>query len=209
MTPDLGHIFWVGGSPCSGKSSIVKILAERFGWQIYQCDYHFWAHQQRTDPDRHPAFHKLAGMSWDDIWMRPVEVLIEDELAIYHEEFEMIIDDLSNLPTEPPIVAEGAALLPDRVGPIVAGARQAIWVVPTEQFQRTMYPQRGAWVQEILDQCRQPEQAFQNWMDRDVQFSQQVIAQANRRALPLLMVDGRRSIDQNAKIVAEQFGLRL
>ena len=104
----LAHVLWMGGSPCSGKSSIAKRLASRYGLALYRCDDAFWEHMERAEPDRHPRLHKLNRMTWDEIWMRPVDAQIADETRCYHEEFEMILDDLLAYPRSTPVLAEGA-----------------------------------------------------------------------------------------------------
>lgn len=35
-------IYWIGGSPCSGKSTIAEILAEKHDFTVFKCDdFHF------------------------------------------------------------------------------------------------------------------------------------------------------------------------
>ena len=71
---DLAHVFWMGGSPCSGKSSITELLSERTKLQYYSCDDAFTEHGKRVTALKQPAFHEVLHMTWDEIWMRPVEV---------------------------------------------------------------------------------------------------------------------------------------
>jgi hypothetical protein len=203
----LSHVYWIGGSPCAGKSTIVELLSEPHPFYGYNCDQAFERHGERVTPEKQPTFHKVLHMTWDEIWMRPVDLLLADEITIYGEEFAMILQDLLALPRSPPILAEGAALLPHLVDDVLANPWQAIWVVPDEAFQRKQYPRRGAWVQEILSQCREPEQAFQNWMDRDVAFGHRVSAEAAARGLQILRVDGQHTIAENAEIVRAHFRL--
>ncbi len=210
MTDDLkralSHVLWMGGSPCSGKSSIAEIISKRHDLQYYRCDDRFFTHQQLVNPVEHPAFHSLLGMSWNDIWMRPVETLIAHEFFVYEEEFGMIVADLQALPDDRPIVAEGAALIPSCVVPVLARPRQAVWVVPTRAFQLEHY-RRRTWISDILGQCADPKQAFHNWMMRDAGFGQAVTEQAQAAGLRVLIVDGRRSIAQNAALIEAHFGL--
>jgi len=114
----LSHILWIGGSPCAGKSSITRLLAQQYNLQTYSCDDHYEAHLNRAAPDKHPLMSNAAGMTWNEVWMRPIETLITRELAFYREEFEMVIEDLLALPRTTPIIAEGAALLPECVSPL-------------------------------------------------------------------------------------------
>jgi hypothetical protein len=202
----LGHVFWIGGSPCSGKSTIVEMLAARHTFVQYNCDDALPRHMAQAIPASQPTLHRLAHMTWDEIWMRPVEALLADVLAAYAEEFPLILDELRALPADLPIVAEGAALMPALVHPVLARRSQGIWVVPSDAFQRAQYPVRGEWVQGILSQCAEPERAFQNWMDRDAAFARRIAREAEDIGLYVLPVDGTRTIAENAAAVMSHFG---
>lgn len=205
MKDEWGHVFWLGGSPCSGKSSISEILAKQFGLRVYKVDDYFDAHLKRAISENQPHLYQVGQMSWDEIWMRPVAEQVANEIAIYREQFSMILDDLRAMPDDRPILAEGAALLPDLAAPLLTRSNQALFMVPTEHFQKKTYAQR-AWIQTILAQCHAPEQAFANWMDRDVGFGQWVAATAVTYNLHVLIVNGRQSITQNASYAATHFG---
>jgi len=206
LRQELSHVFWMGGSPCSGKSSIAELLSGRHGLRYYQCDSAFDEHSRRVTALGQPTFHKLLGMTWDEIWTRSVDIQLKEEIAIYHEEFAMILDDLLALPKSPPILAEGTALLPDCVNGILLNPHRAIWIVPSEPFQRKHYPDRGPWVQGILSQCTDPDLAFQNWMDRDVAFARWVSRRTTELGLEMIEVDGKRTIADNGQAVARHFG---
>jgi 2-phosphoglycerate kinase len=175
------RIYWLGGSPCAGKSSVADLLAERYGLTVYRCDDAFFRHTQICNPQDQPALHAISTMSWDQIWMRPVEVQVATERAAYREEFPMILADLRGMPQDRPILVEGAACLPELVEQ-VAAAQAALWFVPTPAFQRHHYSQRG-FIQEILGQCSDPQQAWANWMDRDEQFGRDVAVAAEQRIM--------------------------
>jgi hypothetical protein len=205
----LAHVYWIGGSPCSGKSSIVDLLAmERASVNqvtVYSCDDHFDKHLQQTTIENQPEFYRVRNMNWDDLWMRPVAKQVEHELAIYREQFWMIVDDLLALPNDRPILAEGAALLPELVVAVMAQPNQAFYVVPTPEFQWRMYEKRP-WIHHILDECRDPGQAFKNWMERDVGFGAYVTVTAVSHNFPVIHVDGSHTIAENAAQVASHFG---
>jgi hypothetical protein len=83
-----------------------------------------------------------------------------------------------------------------------------VWVVPTESFQREHYTlEKRPWINDILAHCQSPTQAFANWMDRDVGFAKRVTGRAQALNLKVLTVDGQRTIEQNAEIVAQYLGL--
>lgn len=195
----MSHVCWLGGSPCSGKTTVSDRLARRYGCRVYHCDEAFETHKADM-----PAMQPILAMSWDAIWMRRRDELLRSELAIYRQEFPMIAADLRALPRDRPIIAEGTALLPELVAQ-VADLRRALWLVPSPAFQRERYPLRGEWVQAVLSQCSDPAQAFENWMARDIAYAQEAAAQAARLGARVIVVDGSQSLDQVAALVDDWF----
>jgi 2-phosphoglycerate kinase len=203
----LDHVLWIGGSPCSGKTSIAQLLAQQHGLAVYHVDEMLERHRQRVSPAAHPNLYKWTHTCWNALWMQPGEVLLAEAIGCYREQFEMVIEDLADRRTRAQVLAEGNSLLPDLVAGIMGTSQQGIWMVPTEEFQRARYRERGSWVEAILAQCDDPETAFGSWMDRDVAFGRWVRGQAQKLGLGVLEVSGQRSIEYNAEIVAAHFGL--
>jgi 2-phosphoglycerate kinase len=203
---DLGNVFWLGGSPCAGKSSISEILVSRFDLRLYRVDEAFEEHARRFDPVLQPALTKWRASSWDERWMRPVESLVRDVIACYREHFALILEDVLSMPRDRAVLVEGTALLPRQVAGVLTDRNRALWVIPTADFQREHYSKRE-WVCRILEQCDSPEAAFRNWMERDAEFARWVAAEACELGLELLTVDGKRTIEENASTVASYFRL--
>ncbi|HEX2863964.1 MAG TPA: hypothetical protein VHN99_05310, partial [Deinococcales bacterium] len=85
------HVWWLGGSPCSGKSSAAAILAERHGMRVYSCDAAFDDHARRA-----PEGSRLRGLLGADLgrlFSRPPGELARLELAAYATEFPLILED--------------------------------------------------------------------------------------------------------------------
>ena len=202
----LEGVFWLGGSPCAGKSSISEIIASRFGLGLYRVDEAFESHAQRFDPLRHPALTRWSKSSWDQRWMQPVEGLVQEVIACYREHFTLVLEDIFSLPKRNSLLVEGTALLPAQVASVLSFRRSAIWLIPTADFQRAHYSRRD-WVQGVLAQCSKPGEAFHNWMERDIRFAQWIEAEASATHLSILKVDGNRTIEQNAEAVATHFQL--
>ncbi len=135
--------------------------------------------------------------------MRSVAEQVEHELAIYREQFPMIVADLLTMPNDLLILVEGAALLPELVV-AVSQPNQAFYVVPIPEFQYQTYEKRP-WIGGILNQCSDPEQAFRNWMARDVGFGEYVAETAVTQNYPVIHVDGTHTIAENAAQVARHF----
>jgi hypothetical protein len=208
MGASLSHVLWMGGSPCSGKSSIADILANKYHLRTYHVDDAFNQHKERFNPRDNPTLYKWTNQPWDELWMHAPDILLQEAIAAYNEHFRFVVEDLLDLPESGPLLAEGTALLPDCVAPFLPNRHHALWVVPSAAFQRTRYPQRGEWVQWILGQCGDPDQALRNWMDRDVAFAEWVTERTQALDLDVLVVDGENSIIENAAAVAAHFRLR-
>lgn len=196
----------LGGSPCSGKSTIAEMLVAKYGFIHYKADDYDPAHLQRSQPDQQPVMFKISRMSWDEIWSRPPSELLNDELAYYHERFPFILDDLCQLELEKPVILEGAAFLPDLVNQYPMDCNHMVFMVPTAEFQLHHYQQRS-WIQGILQECREPQQAFDHWMKRDALFGEEVIRQANEYGFPIIAVDGSASLDTQFEKIEKQFRL--
>ena len=139
----LRHVLWLGGTPCSGKSSVAQHLIDRHAIQLYHYDRHEQAHLARRDPVRHPAFCADTRLDMDERWVRrPVGTMVRATTAAWHERFELVLADLLALPATAPILAEGPGLLPADVAPLLTSSWQAIWLVPTEEFKRATQPKR-------------------------------------------------------------------
>ena len=209
LTPDLrrlySHAYVLGGSPCSGKSTVAARLVARYGLQAYKVDDYQEAHMAHCTSEQ-PTMFRYASMSWDDIWMQPVAQQVDDEFAFYRERFTFILQDLAQMDPARPTLLEGAALLPALMRQCGVDPARVLYMVPTASFQLHHYGQRP-WIHDILAQCDDPAQAFANWMARDQQFGREVLRQARACGFPTMVVDGGRSLDVTTAGVASMFGL--
>ncbi|MBE0689229.1 MAG: hypothetical protein IH587_03800 [Anaerolineae bacterium] len=197
-------IYWLGGSPCSGKSSIAQRLARDYGLTLYLCDDAMGRHMAQATPDRQPTMARLAGMTPDEIWLEPVEAQVRRVQHFYREEFPLIMADIASLPR--PLIVEGVAAMPELVAALIDDPARAIWLVPSAEFQLEHYSRRP-WVQEIVGATSDPAQAWANWMARDAAFADRMAAQAATLNLICLRVDGQHDLDAMAGQVTRHFQL--
>ncbi|MEA2673298.1 MAG: hypothetical protein QOI92_490 [Chloroflexota bacterium] len=206
----LGHVRWLGGGSGAGKSTIAERLAGALGLRIYSTDAAIQPHLDRSTPARHPLVTAFAAMDMDERWLTrsPAEML-----ATFHgfqgELFELIVEDLLALPTEPAILVEGFRLLPRLVAPLLRephGAGQAAWLIPTPAFRRAAFTARGnLW--SIARQTSDPPRALENLLARDARFSEQVAAEAATLGLQTILVDGSLTVEALTRRVEVALGL--
>ena len=77
MNDTIANLYWIGGSPCSGKSTITDRLAATHGMEVYRCDEAYVAHLDLITPEEHPTYHRLAHAACDEVWMRPIPQQVE------------------------------------------------------------------------------------------------------------------------------------
>lgn len=200
------NIYWIGGSPCCGKSSITELIVKNHGFEYYKCDDRLDEYVKRGTSRNIEIMNKFASMSIDEIWLRNVENQVADEFDFYRETFAFIEEDLAKLPTDKPVILEGAALLPELMKMVNIDPNKYICIVPNKTFQIEKYSQRG-WVQDYLKDCSDPKQAFENWMNRDIEFALKVKEDAIQKGLEVIVVDGSKSLEENYEYVKAHFGI--
>ena len=210
-SPHLQNLFSkayiLGGSPCSGKSTLAEMLSAQHGFHYYKADNHESDHLQKAHPDHQPLMHQYSKMSWDAIWSQSPEKLLADEMTYYHERFPLILDDLSQTHLERPVILEGAAFLPELITQFSVKRENVVFMIPTIEFQLHHYSQRP-WLQSILKECHDPKLAFANWMKRDNLFGEEVVCKANDHGFQIIHVDGSVDIQTQFKTLQTQFGLK-
>ena len=197
----------MGGAPCAGKSSIADLLASWYGLRVYHIDDVYAEDIGSISPEVQPCLYKWTHTHWEALWTQPLDVLLYEAISCYGEHFEFVIRDLVSLPKDEDILVEGNPIMPDLLAPFFKDRWRGIWIVPSDDFLRRTYPRRGPWVQEIVNQCQNPELCLNNWLDRDVAFAHWVRKNARNRDYEILTVGGRRTISENAVLAAAHFGL--
>jgi hypothetical protein len=184
----LGHVLWIGGSVCAGKSSAANALALQSGLRPYHFDQWERAHFTRSRPDRQPNMAAWTGMSMDERWVqRSPEEMAQQIIAAWAEErFPMVVDDLLGMTGAGSIIAEGAGLFPERVAPLLSEPRAGIWLIATPDCIRHVRRVRGEGVSRLTSN---PERAFDNLVARDVLIAEYVCRQAEALGLAVVGVE--------------------
>ena len=210
MTPlERGRVLWLGGAQWAGKTSVAQLLAVRHPLLFYAYDYHdarSHAARARAHPERFPHLNRfLAALERDPdaIWVTPSpEEMAGTARQIFAERFAMVLDDLSEFPAGPPVLAEGWGLRPELVAPLQSSPRQAVFLVPTEEFRQhhlralPRAAQLGAGVSD-------PDRAQANRVARVRLLAEDLVQSAQRLGPRVVMVDGSQSVAALADLVEE------
>jgi hypothetical protein len=199
----LPHVLWLGGPPCSGKTSISLLLAGRHDLRSYNSDLHAWEHH-----DKAVERGWTAGTFWetatpDERWLSSMGAIIRQTLAANAERCWLMVEDIEALPSSPLVVAEGTPLVPWRVADFVAGPGHAVWLVPTPEFQRARLLERPT---VEFDRTSDPERALENRIAREIAVGELIERDAQERGFRVISVDGSLGVDEVAAQVEEAFG---
>lgn len=203
------QIFFIGGSPCSGKSSVAASIATTYNFGYFKVDDHLERYLAKGRLDGKPACARVGGMTADQIWMRQPAIQMVEEFEIYREVFAYVVQDLNDLQHrtgKAGIIAEGAAFLPELMQQHGVGRHAFLCMIPTVAFQLEHY-RRRAWVASVLADCLDKEQAFSNWMVRDELFAQAIRSDAIEKGYACIITDGTTGIDERVRQVSRIFGL--
>lgn len=198
-------ICYIGGSPCSGKSTIAEILAEKYHLHYFKVDDFLDKYIKQGAEKGCACCKKIEKMSPDEIWMRDPKVQCKEEILIYKEIFGFVWNDLAQIETDA-IITEGAAYLPALMKSCNVSKNRYLSLTPSADFQISHYRKRE-WISFVLEGCNDKEQAFANWMDRDILFAREVQKQCKEEQYVSMINDGSVEIDACVSKVARHFGL--
>lgn len=196
--------YWLGGSPCAGKSTVAERLCAAHGLGAYKADDHFGRHLEVAAARGWPVSTWLRTATATQIFCRSHAENVALALAVFREHFPLVVEDLAAI--DEPLLVEGNVLLPDALAAHGVAPARAFYLVPTEAFQRAHYARR-AWARDRVKDTPDPDAAFESWMARDVDFARAVAADAERHGYPARWVDGTRSPEETTLEPARAFAL--
>ena len=202
----LRNTLWIGGGQWSGKSTVARILARRYGLTAYHYDYHdARGHQDRRIARRVRLGEPPSDPDPDETWVDTTpEQMAAGTLAGFPIRFEWVLDDLRGLVSGRPLIGEGWGLRPELIAPITDSPRRMLVMIATEAFrQRQLHELPRAAT--ISDQVRDPARAQCNRLARDRIVAEDAASSAHRLGIRVIEVDGICDAEAIADIVAEHF----
>jgi 2-phosphoglycerate kinase len=203
----LTYVFWIGGAPDAGKTSVARALSDKFGLSVYHYDQADLRHHERlaTLSTEYSAF-LASGM--DERWVAPTpEELAKRAWRAFEDRFPFVMEELRARAPSPGagILAEGFGLTPGLVAPQLSEPSHAVWLLPTEGFKQASMRRRGkgAFEGAVSD----PERAARNLFERDQILAERIRREAGALGLTIIDVDGSRSIDSLAAHLTVRFHL--
>ena len=200
------NIYFIGGSPCGGKSTVAEALSKKYDLYYFKVDDLLDQYIQMGASKGYEICSKLAVMNSEQIWMRDPALQCKEELLFYEEVCNFWVDDLYQVTTQRGIITEGAAYFPILMKKLQVPYNRYISITPTAEFQVFHFKKRE-WVPYILEGCSDKEAAFSKWMERDILFAEDVRKQCEKLQYLSLTNNGEMTIEEMITRTAVHFGL--
>ncbi|MFD0560044.1 hypothetical protein FB566_4036 [Stackebrandtia endophytica] len=205
----LDHVYWVGGGSGGGKSTVTRLLTEKYSLRPYSTDAVMSDHMRRSDPTSSPQLHEFAAMDMDERWLNRSPKTMLDTFHWYRGEgFELIVDDLTTMSGEPGVVAEGFRLLPSLVQPLLTNPDHAVWLLPTPEFRSAAFESRGS-LWSIAGKTSDPPRALENLLARDAMFTDRLREETRELGLHTIELSPATTVAELEERVTDLFGLTL
>src|SRR4029079_3861993 len=101
----------------------------------------------------------------------------------------------------------GGGLRRAGIVPRLAAPARALWLIATPELRRRRYPERGAYVQELLARCADPAQALALWMARGALVAARLAEDAEAHGPGWISVDGERDVEAVVAEAERRLGL--
>lgn len=102
---NLKNVYFVCGNACAGKTTMARMLAEKYNFILYDMDKMYDAHRAISNPVNQPdtCYH---GKNFHEQWTRPIEEQARWAMNSLYEQSEMVFIDLMKLSENQIIVAD-------------------------------------------------------------------------------------------------------
>lgn len=201
----LSHVLWIGGGPCVGKTTLARLLAGKYDLRVYEADWHH-ANEHGLRPGGFVPGWDDSSM--DERWVLPTpSALAERDVVSWSRRFECVVDDLLATNAGRTVVAEGPTLFPWNVAQVIRSPRQAIFLLPTDDWRERVIARkhRGASAASIAARTTDPRRARRNILERDILMAAWIANACDEFGLRAVRVDGSAGLDATLALLEEHF----
>lgn len=94
----LENVYFITGGACGGKTTVSKLLADKYDFILYNWDERYPEYQSLADPSYQPAMSQRSTItSWEEYFMRPAEEYADWLASSFKEQTAMATADLLRL----------------------------------------------------------------------------------------------------------------
>ena len=83
--------YYIGGSPCAGKSTVAEMLSQKYDLYYFKVDDFLDDYTKSGVLKGYPICKKTVEMNPEQIWMREPLLQCREEFEFYEEVFEYVL----------------------------------------------------------------------------------------------------------------------
>lgn len=104
----LKNVYFIGGTACGGKTTISKVLAEKYGFYLYDQDKQYDIHRSIANTEYQPAmcYRRQSREDWECYFSRSVDEYTKWMGESLHEQSKMVIMDLIKISANQTVIAD-------------------------------------------------------------------------------------------------------
>lgn len=199
-------IYYIGGSPCSGKSIVAEHLVNKYNLYYFKVEDHLEEYTKKGVNKNLPFCLKQGKTNQKETWMKDRVLQAKEEMLFYKEIFPFILEDLSKIETDQDIVAEGTAFLPELIKQHKISRKKYLSITPCREFQTNHVRSRN-WFDSSVDARSKDDGTLDKWLDRDCYFANEVNLACKKTGYKSIMNDSEKTMEELIDIVSKHFGL--
>jgi len=207
ITHNLQNVFWILGTPCGGKSTIARLVAEKCGAIVYSADERFSQHKTVANPAEQPVLCREF-KDWESYFEQPINEYSLWLKAVQDDLISMIIVDLLKLSEKRTVIFEG--ILNIETIAKIAGYKKIVFLGATEEVIRESYFDREDKkdMHRLIGSLSDPKGKYKKVLDLVVSDSERDIKKAKEIGLKVIIRDKDISVIEILEKVQRHFGLR-
>lgn len=194
-------VILIGGAPCTGKTTLGRLLAGKLGWTSLSADDLCVAVKEVTTPESHPGLHLMEkGKHIEYFSDNTPEKLIQDAIDQQNAIWPSLKRVIENHATfGSPVVIDGCMLNPEKVVSLNRDTIKAFWMYVSEEVLLKRESKNKAFFSESVRSA----QILDNFMARSFWYNKRMTALALENKFPILRQNGLKSINHHIESILQ------
>ncbi len=201
----MNRVYFLGGSPGSGKTTFADAIYKNLGVPVYHTDDIFLT--SNVNKNKQPHMFELYELSNPlDIWNRSPQSCLDFWLKYYEEAFGILMENLhQRLESLRPLLAEGVCILPHFLEKIDCKSN-AYFLISCHTFLEEAISQKLKQIPAFFDK-HESHKMYENMLYVFSSVSQIIIEDCKRANFPYLLIQNTKDYSMNYQKITNQFSL--
>lgn len=208
----LEHVYFINGTAYAGKSSVCKMLSEKYDMYLCEENFKLGKFLEMSSPELHPNLNYFkTKKSWEEFVTRDKEVYVKWLEGVSREISEFEIMELLSLPKDKKIIVDSN--MPHDILMKISDRSRVAYMVTTPEISRDEFFKRTdtekQFLLDVIKQSDEPEKNLENYKDMILLANRQEVIDQFKKS-GFFFVE-RKTLEEDVydkfKLIEEHFGL--